>query len=143
MPSWKIYEEPRDVTYVGDIVNGLLRAGAMESAMGQEFNLASGVETRIVDLARMINEAIGNEAGIQFAQRRKWDTKSRLLASIDRARELIGYDPSTPFEEGLRCTIQWFRDNWDRIDASARFGPGVSSAVRDMTVASKRPYGVM
>jgi nucleoside-diphosphate-sugar epimerase len=129
-------EETRDFTYVEDIVDGLLRAGVMEGAVGQEFNLASGQETRIVDLANMINEATGNQAGIRFAQRRKWDTKSRLLASIDRARELIGYDPQTPFEQGLLNTVQWFRDHWDKIEASARFGPGVSSAVREM--ASKQ-----
>jgi len=116
---------------VDDIVDGLLRAGAMESAVGQEFNLASGKETRILDLAHMINEAIGNKSGISFAQRRKWDTKSRLLASIDRARQLIGYEPKVTFEEGIKHTIQWFRQNWDKIDSSAKFGPGVSSAVRD------------
>lgn len=130
-------EETRDFTYVGDIVDGLLRAGAMESAVGQEFNLASGVETRIVDLANMINEAAGNKAGIKFAERRKWDTKSRLLASVDRARELIGYNPSTPFEEGLQHTVQWFHDNWDRIEASARFGPGISSAVREVATVTQ------
>ncbi len=129
-------EETRDFTYVGDIVDGLLRAGALERAIGQEFNLASGVETRIVDLANMINTALGNPAGIRFAERRKWDTKSRLLASIDRARELIGYAPQTNFEDGLKNTMDWFRANWDRIDAAARFGPGMSSAVREM-VASK------
>jgi nucleoside-diphosphate-sugar epimerase len=127
-------EETRDFTYVGDIVDGLLRAGVMESAVGQEFNLASGKETRIIDLANMINEATGNTAGIRFAQRRKWDTKSRLLASIDRARQLIGYEPRTSFEEGLKHTIEWFRKNWDRIEVAARFGPGVSSAVREMTL---------
>lgn len=121
----------RDFTYVSDIVDGLLRAGVMDSAVGQEFNLASGVETRIGDLAEMINAATGNKAGIVMAGQRKWDTKSRLLASVDRARELIGYDPATPFEAGLANTIQWFRDNWSLIEASARFGPGVSSAVRE------------
>jgi UDP-glucose 4-epimerase len=125
-------EETRDFTYVGDIVDGLLRAGAMESAIGQEFNLASGSETRILDLANMINEATGNQAGIRWAERRRWDTKSRLLASVDRARELIGYSPTTPFAEGLQHTIQWFHDNWDRIEVAARFGPGVSSAVREV-----------
>jgi UDP-glucose 4-epimerase len=126
-------EETRDFTYVGDIVDGLLRAGALESAVGQEFNLASGCETKIGDLAEMINQATGNAAGIAHAARRKWDTKSRLLASIDRAQELIGYAPAISFEDGLRHTIQWFRDNWDRIEASARFGPGASAAVREMT----------
>ena len=125
-------EETRDFTYVGDIVNGLLRAGVMGSAVGQEFNLASGRETRIVDLAHMVNEAMGNAAGIRFVGRRKWDTKSRLLASIDHARELIGYEPKISFEEGLQRTIQWFRDRWEQIEATARFGPGISSAVREM-----------
>jgi nucleoside-diphosphate-sugar epimerase len=130
-------EETRDFTYVGDIVDGLLRAGYFESAIGQEFNLASGKETKIIDLANMINELTDNKAGIRFASRRKWDTKSRLLASIERARTLIGYEPNTPIEGGLRKTIQWFRENWDKIDASAHFGPGVSSAVREMVVISQ------
>jgi nucleoside-diphosphate-sugar epimerase len=129
-------EETRDFTYVGDIVDGLLRSGVFESVVGEEFNLASGKEMRIIDLAEMINEAAGNTAGVRFAQRRKWDTKNRLLASIDRARELIGYEPNTPFEIGLANTIQWFRNHWDEIEASARFGPGVSSAVREMTAVS-------
>lgn len=125
-------EETRDFTYVGDIVDGLLRAGYYETAVGQEFNLASGKETRIADLARLINEQVGNKAGITFTERRKWDTKSRLLASVDRAKELIGYQPNTPFEVGLGRAIRWFKDNWERINAAARFGPGVSSAVRQL-----------
>lgn len=130
-------EETRDFTYVGDIVDGLLRAGYFESAIGQEFNLASGKETSIIELAHMVNELTGNTAGIRFVQRRKWDTKSRLLASIDRACKLISYEPKTPFEGGLKNTIRWFQENWERIEASARFGPGVSSAVREMTIETK------
>jgi nucleoside-diphosphate-sugar epimerase len=80
----------------------------------------------------MINEATGNETGVRFTARRKWDTKARLRASIEKARELIGYEPSTPFEEGLENTVEWFRDNWEKIEATARFGPGMSSAVRDV-----------
>jgi UDP-glucose 4-epimerase len=123
-------EETRDFTYVGDIVDGLLRSGYFEAAVGQEFNLASGQETRIIDLAEMINIQVGNKAGVSFTERRKWDTKSRLLAAVDRARQLIGYEPSTPFETGLIDAIAWFRENWEGIQAAARFGPGMSSAVR-------------
>jgi UDP-glucose 4-epimerase len=130
-------EETRDFTFVRDIVDGLLRAGVMESAIGQEFNLASGVETKIIDLANMINSMTGNEAGISWAERRKWDTKSRLLASIDRARDIIGYNPSTNFQAGLQTTFQWFRENWNQIERSARFGPGVSSAVREVAAAKQ------
>jgi len=124
-------EETRDFTFVEDLVNGLLSAGSYEEAIGQEFNLASGKETSIIDLANMINEAIGNKAGIKFAQRRKWDTKARLLASIERAKKLVGYEPKIDFYEGLMKTIEWFRVHWTDIEKSASFSPGVSSAVRE------------
>jgi nucleoside-diphosphate-sugar epimerase len=121
----------RDFTYVGDLVDGLLRAGYYEKAVGQEMNLASEVETTIGELAEMINKLVGNTAGIAMVGKRKWDTKNRLLASVDRARELLGYEPSMPFEEGLAKTVSWFKDNWDRIERSASFLPGASSAVRE------------
>lgn len=124
-------EETRDFTYVGDTVDGLLRAGFYESAIGDEMNLASGKETRIIDLANMVNELTGNKGGIKFVERRKWDTKPRLLASIDKAKRILGYQPKTSFEEGLKNTVDWFRNHWDDIQRSARFGPGVSSAVRN------------
>ena len=127
-------EETRDFTYVEDIVDGLLRAGYFEEAIGQSFNLASGRETKIIDLANMINKLTGNKAGVRFVSRRKWDTKRRLLASIELAKKLIGYEPKTSLEDGLKRTIQWFKDNWEKIEASAQFGPGVSSAVREMVV---------
>jgi nucleoside-diphosphate-sugar epimerase len=124
-------QETRDFTYVGDLVQGLLRAGYFESAVGQEFNLASGKETKILDLANLINEIVENPQGVKFVQRRKWDTKDRLLASINKARELIGYEPKTEFKKGLINTIDWFKRNWKEIVKSASFGPGISSAVRD------------
>ncbi len=123
-------EETRDFTYVGDIVDGLLRAGIMKEAIGEEFNLASGREVQIKQLAEMVNKLTGNKAGIKFAPRRKWDTKSRILASVDKAKKLIGYTPNTTFEQGLPKAIEWFKQNWDNIERSARFGPGASSAVR-------------
>jgi len=131
-------EETRDFTYVNDLVDGLLRGGSYKEAIGEEFNLASGKETKIIDLAKIINKSTGNKADINLTKRRKWDTKSRLLASIDKANKLIGYMPKTDFEEGLNETIEWFKDNWDNIDSSAKFSPGVSSAVRDFYLSSNK-----
>lgn len=123
-------EETRDFTYVEDLVDGLLRAGYYEEAVGQEFNLASGEETKIIDLAQMIIQVTGGNSDIQHFQRRKWDTKSRLLASTARAKKLVGYEPTMNFNEGLKETIDWFKLNWKNIEKSASFGPGISSAVR-------------
>lgn len=126
-------EETRDFTYVGDIIDGLLRAGFFKEAVGQEFNLASGKETKIIDLVKLINRLTKNKAGVKFVSRRKWDTKSRLLASVDKAKKLIGYKPKTSIEQGVKKTIEWFEKNQENIEKSARFGPGISSAVRDFS----------
>jgi nucleoside-diphosphate-sugar epimerase len=120
----------RDFTFVADIVDALLRAGVYEQAIGAEMNIASGREIEIVEMAKLINKLTGNEAGLLYTDRRKWDTKSRLLASVDRARDLLGYEPKTNFEEGLFENIKWFRDNWLDICRDAEFPPGMSSAVK-------------
>jgi len=78
----------------------------------------------------MVNEATKNPSPINFRERRKWDTKPRLLACIEKAEQLIGYKPFVGFEEGFKENIQWFRDNWEKIEAVADFPPGMSSAVR-------------
>lgn len=119
----------RDFTYVDDIVDALLRAGYFESAVGQEMNIASASETRILDMAELVNQLTGNKAGIVRGPKRVWDTKARLLASVDRARELLGYEPRMAFEEGLRRNIEWFEKNWEDIQRDAEFPPGMSAAV--------------
>ncbi|MED5372643.1 MAG: NAD-dependent epimerase/dehydratase family protein [Myxococcota bacterium] len=123
-------EETRDFTYVGDIVDGLLRAGTNPKAIGEEFNLASGRETTIKDLAEMINEATENPTGIKWANVRKWDTKKRLRADVSKAGRLLGYNPDKDFREGLMEQIAWMKENWERIEAYNGFEPGASSAVR-------------
>lgn len=127
----------RDFTYVDDIVNALLRAGWNEKAIGMEMNIASGREIEIVEMAKMINKLTGNKAGLDYVDKRKWDTKSRLLASIDRAKELIGYTPDTAFDVGLLKTIEWFKEHWSDIHKCAEFPPGMSSAVKSYVLGQK------
>ena len=67
-------EETRDFTYVLDLVQGLIKAGYYKEAVGEDFNLASGKEFRIRDLAEMVNKAAENRKPIYFMERRKWDT---------------------------------------------------------------------
>ena len=127
-------DETRDFTYVMDLVDALLRAGYFERALGQEMNLASGVEVKILDMAEKVNELTGNKAGITRVERRVWDTKKRLLASIDRAKDLLGYEPMMNFVDGLEATVGWFRANWEEIRRDAEFPPGMSSAARGVVV---------
>jgi nucleoside-diphosphate-sugar epimerase len=131
-------DETRDFTYVLDIVDALLRAAYYEKAIGQEMNIASARETKILDLAKRINVLTGNEAGIMQAEHRVWDTKKRLLASIERAKDVIGYEPIMEFDEGLKATIKWFQDNWNDIKRDAEFPPGSSAAVKGVVVEKRK-----
>lgn len=121
----------RDFTYVDDIVNALLKSAVSEKAIGAEMNIASGKEIEIIQMAETVNKLTGNKAGIVYTDKRKWDTKSRLLASIEKAQDLLGYQPKMNFEDGLLSTIKWFSDNWDKINKDAEFPPGMSSAVKN------------
>jgi len=114
-------EETRDFTFVEDIVDGTLRMGVVEEAVGEAVNLASGTETRVIDLASWINEMTGNRAGIVFKPRRDWDKAIRRRASIEKARKILGYEPKTDVKTGLRRVYDWIKENRDKIEKVVTF----------------------
>jgi nucleoside-diphosphate-sugar epimerase len=124
-------KETRDFTYVLDLVQGLIKAGFYDTAIGANFNLAAGKEISIIDMANLIKNSTGSNAPFIFMNRRKWDTKPRLLASIEKAKKLIDYKPIINFKDGIMENIKWFKENWDLIERLSDFTPGMSSAVRD------------
>ncbi len=113
--------ETRDWTYIDDILQGLTRMGVVEEAIGESINLGSGKDNRVIDMANKVNELCGNEAGIEYKERRNWDAKTKLLSSIDKAKRILDYKPQHTFDEGLENTHKWFVDNWDNIQKSAEF----------------------
>ena len=118
---WAMHREPlpitgngnetRDWTYVDDIVNGLLAMGIRKKAIGEAINLGSATETKVVDMANLVNKLIKNKAGIRYIERRDWDAKTRLLSSIDKAKKLLDYQPQTNFEDGVEKLYNWFCEN--------------------------------
>ena len=113
-------EETRDFTFVGDIVDGTLRAGVIPEAVGEAVNLASETETKVIDIARMINELAGGN-GVKFVERRNWDKITRRRASIEKAKKILSYNPKTETKEGIKKTLDWVLENRDKIEASVKF----------------------
>jgi UDP-glucose 4-epimerase len=105
----------RDFIYVGDIVEGLILC-ATEGEPGDVYNLASGVETSIRELAETINELSGNAAGIELQPARDWDRSGRRFGSTEKARRELGFVAQMPLRDGLALTIDWMRQNIDLID---------------------------
>lgn len=97
------------------------RNRVLPEAAGEAFNIASGTETKIIDLAKMINEVTGNENGVRFVKRRTWDRIYKRRASIKKAKRVIGYEPRIETGEGLKSTVDWFLRNTEIIASSARF----------------------
>jgi nucleoside-diphosphate-sugar epimerase len=95
----------RDFTFVDDVVRYLVAA---ERARGQVVNLASGTETRIVDLAASIAalREKPRDAMILDAPR-PWDRVVRRCADVTRLRSLFDDVPATSLEDGLRATHDW------------------------------------
>lgn len=113
-------EETRDFAYVDDIVDGVLRMGVIDDAIHESINLGSGSETKVKDLAEWIVEITGSNSQIQYASKRDWDKSGRRLASIEKAKRIIGYEPKMDFREGLKRTYHWIRDNKESIEQTIR-----------------------
>ena len=114
-------EETRDFTFVEDIVQGTLLLGVVEEAVGDAFNLASETETKVIDIANIINELTGNDAGINYIPRRDWDKITRRRASIAKASKVLGYQPKTKIKEGIEAAYHWIVNNLENIERSAKF----------------------
>ena len=114
-------DETRDFTFVEDIVNGTLRLGVAPEAVGDAFNLASETETRVIEIAKMVNEITGNRNGVEFVARRDWDRITRRRASIEKARKVLGYEPKMKMPEGIKRTYDWIVGNREKIEKSVKF----------------------
>lgn len=106
----------RDFIFVDDIVEGLLRCGSL-GAPGDVYNLASGAETSIRELAETILRLADSESELELAPKRAWDHAGRRFGSPLKAEREIGFRAAVALEDGLRRTVDWTRANMDRIDA--------------------------
>ena len=100
----------RDFIYVDDIVEGLI-ACALNGKEGDVYNLASGVETTIKELAETINFLAGNQTPIEYKNPRPWDRSGKRFGSTEKAEKELGFRAETSLKEGLARTIKWTQDN--------------------------------
>lgn len=107
----------RDMNYVANTVEGFVMAAAEPRAIGETINLGSGREISIGELAQLIVDLVGQPVTIETDQKRVRPDKSevdRLLASNEKARTLLGWEPSISLEDGLERTIEWIQRHLER-----------------------------
>jgi UDP-glucose 4-epimerase len=102
--------QSRDFTYVKNVVEANLLACTVPGVAGQVFNVACGDRITVNSMLHQINRITGNDVAAIHSDPRPGDIK-HSQADITRAREHLGYEPKVTFTEGLRHTIEWYRQN--------------------------------
>lgn len=105
----------RDFIYVQDIAHGLIHC-ALYGHSGEVYNLASGHEMTIGDLADLINRLTGNKAGVRHLPKRAWDNSGKRFGCPEKSFQQLGFKAAVPFETGLAMTVEWTQKHLPLIE---------------------------
>ncbi|MFZ2664212.1 MAG: NAD-dependent epimerase/dehydratase family protein [Patescibacteria group bacterium] len=107
----------RSFTYVGDIVDGLVSVlDNYEKCIGEIFNLGLNTANTVGDCLKIIEDYLGKKAIYDIKPPRPGD-QLETRATTDKAKEILGYNPTTKPEVGLLKEVDWFKDKiWRKID---------------------------
>jgi nucleoside-diphosphate-sugar epimerase len=100
----------RDFIFVEDIARGLI-ACALNGQPGEAYNIASGRETTIAELAMKINTLTGNSTPVDMKPARDWDRSGRRFGSTEKSKREIGFEAEVLIDEGLKRTVEWTKAN--------------------------------
>jgi nucleoside-diphosphate-sugar epimerase len=106
----------RDFIFVEDMARGLM-ACAAKGEDGGIYNLASGVETSILELATIINEVTGNKTPVDLKPARDWDRSGKRFGSTEKSLRELGFECSVSVREGIERTVTWMNQNKSTIEA--------------------------
>lgn len=108
-------EKVFDFTYVDDCIDGVLRGiDALVSGrvVNQTINLAYGQGSTLVDAVNIISLALGKTPNVTYEPPRPGEVM-RYVADINKARQMLGYNPQVPLSAGIPLEIKWFREHGD------------------------------
>jgi len=104
-------DQTRDFTYIDDAVKGTYLVGTRSYGHGEIFNIGTGIETSVLDLARLILSVTKSSNPIIHTRPRRFHI-SRRCADISKARSELGYSPSISLKSGVKRTYEFFRKSY-------------------------------
>jgi UDP-glucose 4-epimerase len=102
--------QTRDFTFVEDAVDATLLAATHPRAEGEVFNVGTGVETSVNDLAAAIGRASGCPMNVEHIDRRDIDNIRRRVVNIEKIRHMLRWSPQVTLDRGLEKTVRWFEE---------------------------------
>lgn len=100
--------QTRDYTYIDDAVNATIAAAMQPEAIGEDYNIGTGSETSVNELANIILEITQSNSVIKYVNNRDIDNISRRSININKAIRDLRYKPQHNISEGLKKTLNWF-----------------------------------
>ncbi|MGF1582548.1 MAG: SDR family oxidoreductase [Gemmataceae bacterium] len=108
--------QSRDFTYVGNAVQALMKAADSKDAVGEVYNIGTGGSTSILDLVHTLNDILGTNIEPTFGPPRPGDVR-HSQADITRTRRDLGYEPNVDFAEGLRRTVEAYKQELAKVES--------------------------
>lgn len=102
--------QSRDFTYVANVVQANLLSAKKLKSKGGVFNIASGRDYSVLELAQILNKLMKKEIKPTFLKPRPGDV-FKTLADLSRSKKILGFRPKIDFVEGLKLTVEWFKNN--------------------------------
>ena len=102
-------EQSRDFTFIDNVVSANLKALSAKRLSGETVNVALGRRTTLNELYHLIRAEIGSDIEPEYGPTREGDVK-HSEADISRAVELLGYETLISVEDGIKRTVDWYRD---------------------------------
>ena len=111
-------EQMRDLIFVDDVVDGIVRVGAYEQASGHIFNLGSGTQVRIRDVVEGVLEHLQKPIEVNFGVHPYRPQDPALLAlNSQKARDLLRWRPTVTLRDGLKRTVTWYEQHYQETHA--------------------------
>lgn len=110
-----------DFVFAEDIARANVLA-AKSAASDEVFNVASGVETSLNDLAASLLKVMGSDLKPEYGPARKVNAVPRRLADTSKARKLIGFEAKISLDEGLRRLVEWWQQNREVVGLPTEAG---------------------
>jgi UDP-glucose 4-epimerase len=114
-------EQTRTLTHVDDIADGLVTAMGSPAALNEDFNISASRELTVTEIARIVWEACGEDPDAFELEHLPSFTVDvqRRWPSVEKARELLGWQARIDVEEGIAATVRWLREHGTRLPAPA------------------------
>jgi UDP-glucose 4-epimerase len=109
--------QTRCFTYVSDTVEGTLRCGTRDEALGRVFNIGATHEVSILELAEQIVAVTGSNSTIEFVPYESsypsgFEDTRRRVPDVSFARDTLGFEARVTLKEGMRRTVEWCREHY-------------------------------